>query len=245
MLTCSRQGSTRGLRIKRTHDETHGLQQIRPTADAACVAPTTQPSSPQCNEEQGSVNTPTAVPTTAVHHGDLHCTPLYKSTESKSEVTNEKRTEYDTCTTPGRQAKGGGLSTSTAKGSISGGDSTPISAEESTQTSLPSCDVDVQCTSTAAPAVLDWVTSRFYAHGPRALHGRFLLEILLIVQQAHCGSPRLCHQLVASLDQDVAQLASSRSLMAAARQPMVRVRCSTIHGLRPSLLSARSVSGAT
>ena len=30
------------------------------------------------------------------------------------------------------------------------------------------------------------------------LHERFLLAILAIVQQAHCGGLRLCHQLVAS-----------------------------------------------
>jgi hypothetical protein len=78
------------------------------------------------------------------------------------------------------------------------------------------------------------------------LHERFLIAILIIVQQARRGSLRLCHQLVASsLDQDVAQLVSNHSSMAATRQPMVYVRCSTIHGLRLKLLSMRSVSGAT
>ncbi len=142
-------------------------QQTLPAADVF-VAPTTEPSSPQCNEDQGSVITPTAVPTTAVHHGDLQCTPLYKSTEYKSEVAHGKRTEYDTCASPECQERGGGLSTSTAEGSISAGDSAPISKEASTQTSLPSCGVALQCTLTDAPAVLDSVPSRFPAHGPRA-----------------------------------------------------------------------------
>jgi hypothetical protein len=66
------------------------LQQTLPAADAF-VAPTTEPSSTQCNEEQGSGSTPTAVPTTAVRHDDLHCTPLYKSTGFESEVTDGKR----------------------------------------------------------------------------------------------------------------------------------------------------------
>ena len=142
-------------------------QQTLPATDDF-VAPTTEPSSPHCNEEQGSVHTPTAVPMTAVHHGDLQCTPLYKSTESKSEVTHGKRTEYGTCASPECQERGGGLSTSTAEGSISAGDSAPISKEASTQTSLPSCGVAVQCNPTDAPAVLDSVPSRFPAHGPRA-----------------------------------------------------------------------------
>jgi hypothetical protein len=46
-------------------------QQILPTDNF--VAPATEPSSPQCNEGQGSVKTPTAVHTTAVHHDALQC----------------------------------------------------------------------------------------------------------------------------------------------------------------------------
>ena len=78
------------------------------------------------------------------------------------------------------------------------------------------------------------------------LHERFLLAILIIVQQAHRGSLRLCRQLVASsLDQVVAQHACGHSSMAAARQPTVHVKCFTIRGRRPKLLSVRSVSEAT
>ena len=141
-------------------------QQILPTDNF--VAPAAEPSSPQCNEEQGSVNTPTAVHTTTMHHDDLQCTPLYKSTKYESEVAQGKRTECDTCASPECPARGGGLSTSTSKGSISGGDSTPVSKEASTQTSQPSCDVAVQCTPTDAPAVLVCSPSRSSAHGQRA-----------------------------------------------------------------------------
>ncbi len=142
--------------------------------------------------------------------------------------------------------------TSTTEGSISGGDSTPTSKAASTQTSPPICGVAVQCTATdglqssliALAASLRTVNEH--------LHERFLIAILIIVQQpeAHRGSLLLCHQLVASsLDQVAAQHASNHSSMAATRQPMVHRRCSTIHGLRPKLLSeperVRSVSGAT
>ena len=141
-------------------------QQILPTDNF--VAPAAEPSSPQCNEEQGSVKTPTAVHTTTMHHDDMQCTPLYKSTKYESEVAQGKRTECDTCASPECPARGGGLSTSTSKGSISGGDSTPVSKEASTQTSQPSCDVAVQCTPTDAPAVLVCSPSRSSAHGQRA-----------------------------------------------------------------------------
>jgi hypothetical protein len=56
-----------------------------------CLPPTTSlrlQQSPRlhiANEEQRSVKMPTAVHTTAVHHDDLQCTPLYKSTKSESE----------------------------------------------------------------------------------------------------------------------------------------------------------------
>jgi hypothetical protein len=70
-------------------------QEILPTVNF--VAPAAEPSSPQCNEEQGGVKTPTAVHTTTMHHDDLQCTPLYKSTKYESEVAQGKRTDCDTC----------------------------------------------------------------------------------------------------------------------------------------------------
>ncbi len=220
-------------------------QQTLPAADDF-VAPATEPSSPHCNEEQGSVNTPTAVPTTAVHHGDLQCTPLYKSTGSESEVAHGKRTEYEACTSPACQDRGEVYQPPLQRAPFQ---------EEILHRYLKRrrrkllCRVAMllysalqqmrlQSSFVALAALLRTVNEH--------LHERFLIAILMIVQQAHRGSLRLCHRLIASsLDQDVAQLVSNHSSMAATRQPMVHVRCSTIHGLRPGLLSVRSVSGAT
>ena len=194
-----------------TLNEALTQQQILPTDNF--VAPAAEPSSPQCNEEQGSVKTPTAVPTTAVYHGGLQCTPVYKSTESKSEVTHGKRTEYDTCTSPECQERGGGLSTSTADGSISAGDSAPISKEASTQTSLPSCSVAVQCTPTDAPVVLASVPSRVPAHGPRA-------------PARAVSSRNLCHRAAGTLRQpspmpQAGSLVPRPGCCSACQQPLV------------------------